>query len=209
MNVLSKMKFLRKKRVFAVLLLSFLLLLFYNTNLVGQWLYPIEYKADIQVSAENYRIDPFFIASIIRVETNYRPDQTSKKGAVGLMQIMPETANWIVERAGYSEETMRRLERPDVNIEVGAWYLQSLSQQFDEYFLYQSKVNQMTLIAAAYNAGPGNVQKWLESGTWDGKYETLDRVPFGETRHYVQRVVYYYNKYVKFYSGNLAAGESA
>jgi soluble lytic murein transglycosylase len=80
--------------------------------------------------------------------------------------------------------------RADVSIEVGSWYLSSLTQQFGQ--------NKIAAIAA-YNAGPGNVQKWMNSGVWDGKMETVKQIPFGETRHYVQRVIYYYNKYKDLY----------
>lgn len=190
------MNFFRKKRVFAFLFVLFLILMFYNTKWLGRLLYPIPYKQDIQISAQNYEVDPFLIAAIIRVETNFNPDKTSRKGAVGLMQLMPETAEWIVEQAGYSEETVRSLERPDVNIEVGAWYLNKLYNQFD---------GNIIAVLAAYNAGPGNARKWLQQQIWDGTLKNIDRIPFGETRHYIQRVMYYHNKYEKLYADELAA----
>jgi soluble lytic murein transglycosylase len=193
------MKFLRKKRVFALLLLLFLVLLFYNTRLLGTWMYPVSYKDDIRVSATNYKVDPFLIAAIIRVETNFNPDKKSRKGAIGLMQLMPDTAQWIVDKADYADKTVHSLERPDVNIEVGAWYLNALYTQFNS--------NRIAVLAA-YNAGPGNVRKWLQSGTWDGSLKNIDKIPFGETRHYVQRVNYYYNKYVKLYEEDLALKSS-
>jgi soluble lytic murein transglycosylase len=196
----ASMSFFRKKRVFAVLLLLFLLLLFYNTHWVGRLLYPVEYKKDIMVSAQNFSIDPLFVASIIRVESNYQPHLVSRKGAVGLMQIMPATAEWIIRTADYSTETLDHLDRPDVNIEVGSWYLHSLTKQLSPYFNGHNKTDRIAVISAAYNAGPGNVNKWLQADTWDGRFETLAHIPFGETRHYVQRVVYYYNKYVQYYA---------
>lgn len=187
-----EMKFFRKKRVFALLLVSFLVLLFYNSNWLGAYLYPVRYESDITVSAKNYGVDPYLIAAIIRVETNYDPDKRSKKGAVGLMQLMPDTAQWIVEQAGYAKETSSKLHRPDVNIEIGAWYLNSLYNQFD---------NNMAAVLAAYNAGPGNARKWIQSGLWDGTLDDIGQIPFGETRHYVQRVHYYYSKYAKLHAG--------
>ncbi|PYI56886.1 lytic transglycosylase domain-containing protein [Paenibacillus flagellatus] len=190
------MNVLRKKRVFALLFVFFLGLLFYNSEWLGKWLYPIRFEQDIAVSAKNYGVDPFLIAAIIRVETNFNPDKTSKKGAIGLMQLMPDTADWIVKRAGYAEETSKSLHRADVNIEVGAWYLNSLYNQFDD--------NRIAVLAA-YNAGPGNARKWLDSGTWDGTLKGIDQIPFGETRHYVQRVLYYYDKYAKLYADRFPA----
>jgi len=190
------MSLLRKKRVFAVLLLFFLVILFYNSSWLGRWIYPIRYEKDIAVSAKNYGVDPVLIAAIIRVETNFNPDKTSKKGAIGLMQLMPDTAKWIVDRAGYAEETAKSLHRADVNIEVGAWYLRSLFDQFD---------GNRIAVLAAYNAGPGNARKWLDSGTWDGTLEGIDQIPFGETRHYIQRVLYYYGKYAELYADRFSA----
>ncbi|TCN00986.1 soluble lytic murein transglycosylase [Paenibacillus sp. BK033] len=185
------MRWLVRKRVLLILLIGFIGVLFLNSNWLARMMYPIEYKEDIRASASNYGVDPHLIAAIIRTETNYSTGQVSKKGALGLMQIMPDTADWIVKQADFNNVTREMLQnRPDVSIEVGAWYLQSLHKQF--------KQNTVAVIAA-YNAGPGNVKKWLDSGKWDGKLETTDQIPYGETRHYVQRVIYYYNKYKDLY----------
>jgi soluble lytic murein transglycosylase len=186
----------RKKRVFALLLIVILGLLFYRAQWMLEWLYPIQYKEDILVSAQNYQVDPFLVAAIIRVESNFNKDGLSPKGALGVMQIMPDTAQWIVEASGYSQETLQLLHRPDVNIEIGTRYVQMLFQQFE---------GNQAAVLAAYNAGPGNVRKWLQSGTWDGTYDVLDQIPFGETRHYVQRVHYYLNKYRQIYGSQFWA----
>lgn len=185
------MRVLRKKRVFALLFVLFLVLLFYKSAWLGKYIYPIRHNQDIALSSQAYGVDPYLVAAIIRVETNFDPDKVSKKGAIGLMQLMPETAEWIVERAGYAEETSQLLHRADVNIEVGAWYVKSLYNQFDD--------NPIAVLAA-YNAGPGNVRKWLDGGTWDGTLKNIGDIPFGETRHYVQRVLYYYDKYTALYA---------
>lgn len=185
------MRVLLKKRVLMVLLLGLMMILFLKSDWLAAWMYPVYYKEDIRASASNYGVEPHLVAAIIRSETNYRTGQESRKGALGLMQIMPETADWVVQRAGFKEVTEDMLRhRADVSIEVGAWYLKSLDQQFDH--------NKVAAIAA-YNAGPGNVRKWLDSGVWDGTLESVKQIPFGETRHYVQRVIYYYNKYKDIY----------
>ncbi|CAM3372711.1 lytic transglycosylase domain-containing protein [Paenibacillus lupini] len=185
------MRWLIRKRVLLLLLIGLIGVLFLNSNWLARMMYPIEFKEDIRASASNYGVDPHLIAAIIRTETNYSTGQVSKKGALGLMQIMPDTADWIFQKADFKNVTEDMLQnRPDVSIEVGAWYLQSLHKQFDQ--------NTVAVIAA-YNAGPGNVRKWLDSGKWDGKLDTADQIPYGETRHYVQRVIYYYNKYKDLY----------
>jgi soluble lytic murein transglycosylase len=182
--------FFRKKRVFALLLVSFLLILFYNSTFLGKLMYPIHFEQEIRESAANYDVDPFLIAAIIRVESNYKLDQESKKGAIGVMQIMPDTAAWIVEAAGHPQHSLEELHRVDININLGSWYISWLEKQYKGNTLYT---------VAAYNAGQGNVNKWKQTNTWDGTYENIDRIPFGETRHYVQRVMYYYKKYRSIY----------
>lgn len=185
------MKWLRKKRIFALLLIFLIGLLFYQSGWMGRWIYPIHYEQDIRISAQNYQIDPYLIAAIIRVESNYQLNRVSKKGALGIMQIMPDTADWIISQAGFTNVSHEELaSRADIGIEIGAWYLQSLFRQFDG--------NRIAVIAS-YNAGPGHVRKWLNENKWSGEYKTVDQIPFGETRHYIRRVMYYYNKYNQVY----------
>lgn len=184
------MKWLRKKRVLLLLFLGFTVILFANS----QWLqifYPIHYKDEIRRHANQHEIDPFIVAAIIKVESNYKAGAKSGKGALGVMQIMPDTAKWIINKAKLPDTSMENIKNePDMNIEMGTWYLKSLYNQFDG--------NQIAMIAA-YNAGPTNVKNWIKSGRWDGRLETSKDIPFGETRHYVQRVTHYHKQYVRIY----------
>lgn len=179
-----------KKRFVLPLFVLVLGALFFNSGWMS-WVYPIGYKEEIRKQSDFYAIDPFLIASIIRVETNFKPSKESRVGALGIMQLMPDTATWAIEQGKLPEATTERIKHePDTNIRIGTWYLRNLSDQFGDNTL---------AVVAAYNAGPGNVKKWLEEGTWDGKLESVRNIPIGETRHYVQRVVYYYNQYTKVY----------
>jgi soluble lytic murein transglycosylase len=185
------MRVLLKKRVLLILLLGLIAILFLKSDWLAAWMYPVYYKEDIRASAASYDLEPHLVAAVIRSETNYRTGKESRKGALGLMQIMPDTADWVVQKAGFqnvSEDLLRN--RADVSIQIGSWYLNSLIKQFDE--------NNVAAVAA-YNAGPGNVRKWLDSGVWNGELDHVKDIPFGETRHYVQRVIYYYNKYKELY----------
>jgi soluble lytic murein transglycosylase len=184
------MRFLRKKRVFALLLVCFIIILFMNSTFLGRKLYPIYYQQEIKQGAENHNIDPFLIAAMIRVETNYQYHLESKKGAIGIMQLMPETASWIVDAANFKPHSPDDLLKVDVNINLGAWYISWLTKQYNGNLLYA---------IAAYNAGQGNVNKWKQNEIWDGTEAGINQIPFGETRHYVQRVIYYYAKYQKLY----------
>lgn len=185
------MRRIRRKRWYALALLVFVLILFYGSNWLGRLMYPIPYKKEIEASAAKYEVDPLLVAAIIRVETNFKQDQISKKGAIGIMQIMPDTAQWIFGKDGFQAYTLTDLNRTETNIKIGTKYLSLLHQQFQ---------NDRMLVIAAYNAGPGNVSKWVQTKVWNGKLDTVESIPFWETRNYVNRVVYYYKKYEKIYS---------
>lgn len=185
------MSFWRKKRVFAFLLLTFLIFLFLSSSYVGRMMYPIHYKDEIRQNAEKYELDPFLIAAVIRVESNFQPDTESKKGAYGLMQLMPETSDWIIDKASFSNQYKNNLDNPAVSIELGSWYLSWMIRQFH---------GNMYAVVAGYNAGHGKVTRWIQDKQWDGTLENADMIPYGETRHYIQRVMYYHDKYVRLYS---------
>ncbi|NMB02819.1 MAG: lytic transglycosylase domain-containing protein [Firmicutes bacterium] len=139
--------------------------------------FPIRYTDMIATAAENHGVDWILIAAVIQVESGYRPAVVSKRGAVGLMQLMPETAFWISERAGRTIDT-DDLTDPQTNIELGTYYL--------HYLLDRFPTEQAAL--AAYNGGPSNVSRWLGEGIWDGSYERTGGIPFAETRSYVRKV---------------------
>lgn len=141
--------------------------------------YPLEYRPLIDRCATENQLDPVFVAAVIRNESHYRPDALSKQGARGLMQIMPETGLWIAGQMNvpYSDDMLLD---PDYNIELGCWYLKNLSNQF---------AGDLVLVLASYNAGRGNVKKWMDEGRWTGERTTLGQVPFAETRSYVEQVL--------------------
>ncbi|MCR8643745.1 lytic transglycosylase domain-containing protein [Paenibacillus sp. N1-5-1-14] len=183
------MSFFRKKRFFAMLLLIITFTMFVFSDVFSSLLYPIHYKEEIKKHATTYNVDPLLVAAIIRVESNYKPNETSKKGALGLMQLMPETAKWINE-FGRLSGSMDKVMDADFNIQMGSWYVNFLLNQYN---------GDMVMAVAAYNAGQGNVKKWIMNGVWDGTEKNSVQIPYGETRHFVQRVLYYYHKYYKLY----------
>jgi soluble lytic murein transglycosylase len=168
-----------------------LVVIFFQSNWVAKMMYPIKYREVIDANAGIYGVDPLLIAAIVRVESNYRPQLISSKGAVGLMQIMPDTAQWILTMEGFSTLNMKSLHEPKSNIQIGVKYIDLLNRQFN---------NNLAEVLAAYNAGPGNVSKWRETNVWDGKLENIHQIHFWETRKYVDRVIYYYKKYQKTYN---------
>lgn len=189
------MNFLHKKRTYAILLLFILFFLFLFSDKIEKMLYPIDYKKEILSSAEKYNVDPFLIAAIIRVENNYKAEGVSSKGALGLMQLMPDTARWIKESGNIgSASSDNDLQDVSVNIDMGAWYINWLLKYYDGHLNYA---------IAAYNAGQGTVNKWKTANIWDGSEKTIADIPYGQTKHFVKRVRYYYEKYHKIYGPEL------
>jgi len=181
----------KRKRWFLALFLIVLGLLFIRSEWLGKMVYPIQYQEEIETNAKRYAMDPRLIAAVIRVESNFEPAAVSPKGAIGIMQIMPDTAEWILKQDDFGNITTQQAgKRADAGIRLGAWYLKELLRQFD---------GDMVKSLAAYNAGPGKVKQWLRDGTWDGREETLDHIPYGETRRYVQKVLFYHKKYDELY----------
>jgi len=165
-----------------------------NLTAIERWIYPVKYKQNIDYYAAKNELNPLLVAAIIRAESNYKPHLISPKGAVGLMQLMPDTATWAAEKMGIMPPTSAQLHEEQQNIEIGTWYLKTLRNQFDG--------NEAAMIAA-YNAGPTNVRKWLNDNVWEGRFESADKIPFGETKHYVGRVQHFFNKYEELYGTGL------
>lgn len=186
---------MRRKRQASVLLIILLAVFtLINTPLVWKWMYPIKYQEEIIKAAKHYQVNPHLILAIIRSESAFKTDTISKKGALGLMQVMPDTANWVIDQAGFRTTTQTSLLDPNLNIKIGTWYLSFLLERYNG--------NTVQAIAA-YNAGPGKVSAWLAREQWNGTAEQIEDIPIGETRHYVQRVLYYQERYEKIYNNLL------
>lgn len=186
----------RKKKNYPVrlfLCLFIILLIFWgfsNTVLIQKFFYPFPYQQTIEKYAEQYNVDPLLVIAVIREESRFLPTSESKKGAVGLMQLMPETAQWIAEKLGDSQYTQEELEVPEKNIQYGTWYLGSLQKEFK---------NNLMLVLAAYNGGRGHVQEWIKTDTINLDDLNVQDIPFQETRSYVEKVNASYQKYISLY----------
>ncbi|ARE87147.1 Soluble lytic murein transglycosylase precursor [Clostridium formicaceticum] len=160
----------------------------------GRWLmkiiYPMHYRDIIEIYAKEYDVDPYLVAAIMRNESKFNPNAISRREAKGLMQIAPITGNWAAEKLSIEDYHEDMLYDPDLNIRIGCWYLDILHKEFD---------NNLQLIVAAYNAGNGNVTKWLQNPAYSKDGETLDEIPFGETRIYLQKVLRDYKIYQWIY----------
>ena len=131
----------------------------------------------IAESAARSEISPSLLEAVILTESKFNEKAISHVGAVGMMQLMPETAQWISEESGLPAD---HLDRPDENIPLGAWYLDYLLTEYH---------NNEVLALAAYNAGRGNVDSWIQDSHWKEDFSDMDKIPFPETREFVKTVV--------------------
>ncbi len=154
---------------------------------------PLQDQSIIRQQAAEKRLDPALIAAVIYAETKFDP-RPSSAGAQGLMQIMPETAQFLAHRSGATTFNVADLGTPAVNIAYGSYYLRYL---LDRY-------NGSTLLAlAAYNGGESNVDRWVADAQAQGRTLTIDEIPFPETRAYVARVLAAQQDYRHTYASQL------
>lgn len=126
-------------------------------------------------------VDYSLINAIIRQESAFNPSVKSSAGAMGLMQIMPGTADHIRHQQGKRALPASYVYRPDINVKLGQYYIGYLLEEFNGNIIYA---------IAAYNAGPGNVKKWIDNGLGDnGPTAFVEAIPFPETKKYVKRVM--------------------
>lgn len=173
-----------------IVILLFMALLFTFPRWIT-YFYPQPHKEIVFTQAKEQGVDPYLVFAIMRAESKYEDTAESPVGAKGLMQIMPDTAQWIAKQRGMGTLDPALLHDPQVNITLGCWYLADLSKEFD---------GQLPLVVAAYNAGRGRVNEWRAAGIWDGRAEKLDSIPFQETRNYVKNVLGNYEAYQIIYS---------
>ncbi len=141
--------------------------------------YPIKYEEYVTAYAEEYELPPSLVYAVIHTESHFDPDAESVAGAKGLMQLMDATYEWVQTRIPGDPQPLERVYEPEVNIRCGCKVLQIVLGQFE---------NTETALAA-YNAGSGNVSKWLEDPAYSDDGVTLKAIPIEETRNYVKRVL--------------------
>ena len=144
-------------------------------DVVDRARYPLAYEQLIRGHARNYGLDPALVAAVIYQESRFRPDARSPSGAIGLMQLLPETAKGIALRTGGSRFVVRDLLNPEINVRYGCWYLRHLLRKYD---------GDVRKALAAYNGGQGNVDRGIE---------------YQETRDYVRRVLALRDVYARTY----------
>ena len=146
--------------------------------------YPLRYEAIVRAHAANYDLQPTLLAAVIYTESKFDADARSPAGAVGLMQLLPDTAQGIATRTGGDRFVVSDLVDPELNVRYGAWYLRNLLDRYDD----------LETALAAYHAGQGNVDRWRRNGVG---------IQFPETRRYVAKVLDAERVYVDVYGAEL------
>jgi soluble lytic murein transglycosylase len=180
------------KRIIALALLAGALIVTFTTlqsSKPGWWerlWYPLSYEQIVRGHARNYELDPALLAAVIYQESKFKADAQSKSGAIGLMQLLPDTAKGIALHTGGTRFRVDDLYDPEINVRYGAWYLRHLLTKYGD--------EQEAL--AAYNAGQDNVDRWQRAGK---------QIQFAETRAYVKRVEELKKIYRRAYGDELGA----
>jgi soluble lytic murein transglycosylase len=157
-------------------------------------LLPLRHEDVIRQQADDKDLDPALIAAVIYAESRFQEGQVSRAGAIGLMQVTPDTARFIARRSGGTAFTIADLDEPQINIAYGTFYLRYLHDRFDGDVVHA---------LAAYNAGDGTVERWLAGRS--GALRPRD-IPFPETRAYVSRVLQARRDYRREYARELGVG---
>jgi len=153
-------------------------------------MFPLAYLNYVIDNARKYNLDPLLILAIMREESHFRYDVVSPAGAVGLMQLMPKTGRLISNSLGIEDFDEELLNIPEINIQLGCWYMNQLIIKFN---------GQLPFAIAAYNAGPGAVDRWLKKNKGLNLDLFIEEIPYKETRGYVKRVLQTYGIYNYIY----------
>lgn len=171
-------------------------------KLVEQWqdhpgfeqaLFPLAYFTPIRKWSNQRNLNPFLVLSLMRQESRFQPKIRSVAGAVGLMQVLPETAEWVSGKAGLKTYEIDGI---DDNINLGTWYLDYTHRNYND--------NSMLAIAS-YNAGPGNVDRWVKQNSVTDVDVFVEDIPFPETKNYVKSVSENYWNYLRLYNPQIQA----
>lgn len=164
-------------------LIPLILLLMLAVISIRYFLYNIQYRLQyrdiIAKYSEEYNVDAYLIMSIINTESRFDKDAVSQKGAIGLMQITKPTAEWIAKAMKIKNFNADDLYDPETNIKMGTWYISNLREEFST----------TELVLAAYNAGRGNVNDWINNATISDDGIDLGNIPYNETVNYVKKVL--------------------
>ena len=158
-------------------------------NIILKKIYIKEYEEIVEEYSKEYELDSNLIYAIIKAESNFKKDAISNKGAKGLMQLMDATSADIANVLNIKFDNEKILE-PQYNIMIGTKYISMLINKYQN----------ISLALAAYNAGSGNVDKWIKEGTLNDNGNNIENIPFKETNNYVRKILRDYQIYIQIYT---------
>lgn len=144
----------------------------------AKMIYKIAYSDIISEECQKYNIDKYEILSIIKAESNFDSNAVSSKNACGLMQLTLDTANWCAKKIGIDEVSEADLLNPEINIKLGVYYYNYLFERYGD----------MNTALAAYNAGMGKVDNWLNDKKYSDDSKTIKTTPYEETNRYITKI---------------------
>ena len=156
--------------------------------------YKKEYSEYVSKYSQEYNVDENLIYALIKAESNFEADAVSSRNAQGLMQLMPTTAEDVAKKNGINLTEENILE-PDININIGTKYISILLNKYDC----------VEVALAAYNAGSGNVDKWIANGTIKADGSDIENIPFKETNNYIRKIMRDYKIYSEKMTGSKIA----
>ncbi len=187
----------RRKRSTAPVMIAVVLIFALIIGIVGYFgyryylekTYPLGYQDYVECYAKENRISKYLVYAVIKTESGFRPDAVSNVGARGLMQIMEDTFDWIKFKSDDEETVYYDMYDPKTNIDFGCRLLGYLYEEFGN----------VETVAAAYHAGRGGVNEWLEDSRYSKDGVHLDVIPIPDTAHYVDKITKAMDMYIELY----------
>lgn len=186
-------KKLIKQMIILIILLAVILVLVKIVrvqDIVLKKIYPITYQEYVEKYSTQNDVDKYMIYAIIKAESNFKPEVKSQSKAIGLMQLLEETAVEMSNSIENQTVTEEELYQPETNIKLGTSYY--------AYLLKHYKGNNI-LALTAYNAGMGNVDTWIKTGVIQSDGSDIENIPYKETNNYVRKILRDYQLYLKLY----------
>lgn len=190
---------MRKKIVicFIALIIFIVFLILFKDNILKIF-YPKKYEDIVSLYAKEYNVDENLIYAVIKAESDFDENAVSNKNALGLMQIMEDTAKDIAKKNNINvDENNARKDILDINnnINIGTKYLATLLEKYQN----------TNLALAAYNAGTGNVDNWIENKILNEDGSNIENVPYKETNNYIRIILQNYKIYSEIYVNRVGA----
>lgn len=185
---------MKNKKIFIIIIAILVIVVFLGIfkNKILKIIYPKTYKEIVSLYSEKYNVEENLVFALIKAESNFNSEAVSHRDAIGVMQIMEETAKDVANKNSIkieNENIKQELLKIDNNINIGTKYLSTLLEK------YKNK----EIAVAAYNAGIGTVDGWIQKGIIKSDGSDIENIPYKETNNYVRKILRNYKLYEELY----------